>query len=401
MASGAAWFERMEGVVQPYAWGSHTFIPALLGTEATDEPQAELWLGAHPKAPSTVGGRPLSDRIAEDPTGVLGAASVDAFGPRLPYLLKVLAADRPLSLQAHPSREQAEAGFAREEADGVPADAPERLFKDDWPKPELLCALVQTDALCGFRAPQATYDLVEQLGARRALELMTPLGYASQPESARLERVFAAIMRLPPDEARHTVAEVVAQAEHVASDGQLGGLASTVSDLAGYFPDDPGVLAALLMNRVSLAPGDAIFLPAGNLHAYLHGAGIEVMANSDNVLRGGLTAKHVDLNELLRVLDFTPGSGGVRRGVVLEPGVWRYPTSASEFALWKLEPAGDTVTVPAADCGRSLIVVDGDVELRGDRGDLALRRGQAAFLTAGTAAALSGAGTAFLAGPGV
>lgn len=401
MSAGAPTFERMEGVVQPYAWGSRSFIPALLGTEASDEPQAELWLGAHPKAPSTVGGRPLPDLIAEDPTGVLGAASVDAFGPRLPYLLKVLAADRPLSLQAHPSREQAEAGFAREEAEGVPIDAPHRLFKDDWPKPELLCALTETDALCGFRAPQATYALVEQLGARRALELMTPLGYASQPEPRRLERVFSAIMRLSPDQARHAVSEVVAHADGVSSEGELGVLARTVGDLAGYFPDNPGVLAALLMNRVSLAPGDAIFLPAGNLHAYLHGVGIEVMANSDNVLRGGLTPKHVDLDELLRVLDFTPSSGGVRRGDVIEPGVWRYPTPAPEFALWKLEPTGDTVTVPASDRGRSLIVVDGDVELRGDGHDLALRRGQAAFLAAGTTAALSGAGTAFLAGPGV
>ncbi len=168
---------RMQGVVQPYAWGSRTFLPALLGTEPTDEPQAELWLGAHPSAPSIVDGQPLPDVIAADPSGVLGSASVEAFGPRLSYLLKVLAADQPLSLQAHPSRAQAEEGYAKEEADGVPADAKHRLFKDDWPKPELLCALIESEALCGFRAPERTYRLLEQLNAERTLDLLNVLGH--------------------------------------------------------------------------------------------------------------------------------------------------------------------------------------------------------------------------------
>ncbi len=401
MSVSAPLFGRMTGVVQPYAWGSRTFIPALLGTQPTDEPQAELWLGAHPKAPSTVADRPLPELIADDPAGVLGQRSVDAFGPRLPYLLKVLAADQPLSLQAHPSRQQAEAGFAREETEGVPADASHRLFADDWPKPELLCALVETDALCGFRKPQSTYDLVEQLGARRTLELMTPLGYGSQPEARRLERVFAAIMRLSGDETRHLVSEVVGQTGGVTSEGELGVLAQTVRDLAGHFPGDPGVLAALLMNRISLAPGQAVFLPAGNLHAYLYGAGIEIMANSDNVLRGGLTAKHVDLDALVDVLDFTPGFPGLIGGEDIASGVWRYPTPASEFALWKVEPSGDPLAAPGSEFGRSLVVVDGDVSVHADDEVLSLRRGQAAFLGAGLTATIGGVGTAFLAGPGL
>ena len=188
-------------------------------------------------------------------------------------------------------------------------------------------------------------------------------------------------------------------AESIASD--LGQLADTVRLLAEHHPDDPGVLAAMLMNRVVLHPGDAIFLDAGNLHAYLHGAGMEIMANSDNVLRGGLTSKHVDVDELTRVLDFHPISGETFSPEPVSDGVVRYPTPATEFALWRLTPSGSTVEVPETDAGRALIVVDGSLTLSSDGTDLAVEQGQSAFLEAGTAATASGSGTAFLAGPGV
>lgn len=394
---------RLEGVVQPYAWGSRTFLPALLGTEPTDEPQAELWLGAHPSAPSTVDGRPLPDLIDADPAGVLGSASVEAFGPQLSYLLKVLAADQPLSLQAHPSRAQAEEGFAREEKAGVPRDAKERLFKDDWPKPEMLCALVDSEALCGFRAPDRTYRLLEQLNAERTLDLLAVLGDASLPDEERLERAFTTVMRL--DDPTPYVTEVLLQSQAFASEGEsegeLGRLADTVRELGGYYPGDPGVLAALLMNRVSLRPGDAIFLDAGNLHAYLHGAGVEIMANSDNVLRGGLTSKHVDVDELVAVLDFRPIGAGTLTPDPVSPGVVRYSTPAPEFALWRLGLAGSPVDVPATEAGRVVVVVDGSATLTSDGTDLHLERGQSAFLATGTVVVARGVGTAFLAGPGV
>ncbi|HEY0239246.1 MAG TPA: mannose-6-phosphate isomerase, class I, partial [Friedmanniella sp.] len=166
-------------------------------------------------------------------------------------------------------------------------------------------------------------------------------------------------------------------------------------------PGDPGVLAAMLMNRVTLQPGDAIFLDAGNLHAYLHGAGIEIMANSDNVLRGGLTSKHVDVNELAAVLDFNPIPGDTIAPEPVSDGVVRYPTPAPEFALWRLTPSGSPVEVPETNAGRALIVVDGSVTLSSDGSDLLVEHGQAAFLEAGTAASVTGAGTAFLAGPGL
>ena len=391
----------MEGVVQPYAWGSKTFIPELLGTEPTDEPQAELWLGAHPSAAAKLDGRPIDQLIDADPEGVLGAASVQEFGPRLSFLLKVLAASEPLSLQAHPSRAQAEEGYAREEEAGVPRDAKDRLFKDDWPKPELLCALIESEALCGFRAPARTHALVSQLGAAQVTELFAPLADESVPETERLEHAFTTIMRL--EDPKSYVSELRAAADSLdpSADADVAVLADTVQRLSDSYPTDPGVLAALLMNRVKLQPGQAIFLDAGNLHAYIYGAGIEIMANSDNVLRGGLTSKHVDVEELVQVLDFRPIGDEPIEPEPVSPGVVRYPAPATEFALWRLAPSGASVDVPATESGRALVVVDGSVTLTSDGSDVTFERGQAAFLEAGTAATVSGTGTAFLAGPGV
>ncbi|HET9561100.1 MAG TPA: type I phosphomannose isomerase catalytic subunit, partial [Propionibacteriaceae bacterium] len=183
--------ERLTGVIQPYAWGSPTAIPEFLDLEPTGEPQAELWFGAHPLAPSLVEGEPLDKVVAQDPVRVVGRAAVEAFGSRLPFLLKIIAAAQPLSLQAHPSREQAEAGYAREQAAGVPRESPHRTYRDGWPKPELLCALAETEALCGFREPGETYNLFEELAVGSALELVAPLADAADvPAAERLGMVL-------------------------------------------------------------------------------------------------------------------------------------------------------------------------------------------------------------------
>jgi len=392
--------ELLTGVRQPYAWGSATFIPALLGEEPTDEPQAELWLGAHHSAPSTLGERPLTEVIAADPSAVVGSVVVQEFGEGLPFLLKVLAADKPLSLQAHPTRAQAEEGHAREEAAGVAADAADRLYKDTWPKPEMLCALQDSEALCGFRDPEATHALFAQLGVPEALELVAPLAEATTAADERLSAVFARLLRLTGSEL-DVVRRVGAAAAEVTDEGDLGLFARTARELAEPYPDDPGVLAALLMNRVPLAPQQAVFLPAGNLHAYLHGGGVEIMANSDNVMRGGLTAKHVDVDELLAILDFTPGFPGYVEPVEEAPGCWRYPTPAPEFALWRLEPRETVVEVPQTGVARVLLVTDGSVVVEGGEDDLPLHRGLSAFARAGEELVVSGTGTVFLAGPGV
>jgi mannose-6-phosphate isomerase len=392
--------ERLTGVIQPYAWGSRTAIPEFLGVEPTGEPQAELWFGAHPLAPSAVDGEPLDKLVAHDPVRVVGRASVEAFGPRLPFLLKIIAAAQPLSLQAHPSREQAAAGYAREQAAGVPWDAPQRTYRDGWPKPELLCAFVETDALCGFREPAATYQMFEKLAVDEALTLVAALADADVPAAERLRVAFSRLLRLTPDE-RSVISELAQAAEAMQEPDDIASFARTASELNTYHPGDPGVLAALLMNRITLQPGDALFMPSGNLHAYLSGGGVEIMANSDNVMRGGLTPKYVNVDELLAVLDFTPGLRDLITPLEESPGVWRYPTPAPEFTLWRLEPHAESAAVPAAGSGRILLVTDGELTAMSTTTRLDLGRGEAALLSAGEEAAVTGRGTAFVGGPGV
>ena len=392
--------ERLTGVIQPYAWGSLTAIPEFLGVESTGKPQAELWLGAHPLAPSMLDGEPLDKLVAQDPVALLGGASVETFGPRLPFLLKVIAAAQPLSLQAHPSRGQAEAGFEREQAAGIPRDAPNRSYRDGWPKPELLCALFETDALCGFREPSETYRLFERLDVASALQLVQPLADIDVSAEERLATVFARLVRLTPGQLS-VIADVVLAAESLDGSDDVASFARTARELNAHYPDDPGVLAALLMNRITLQPGDAIYMPAGNLHAYLRGGGVEIMANSDNVMRGGLTPKYINVDELLAILDFTPGFPGLITAVEESPRVWRYPTPAPEFALWRIETEGGPVGVPGSGSGRILLVTDGNLTATSATTKLDLVRGQATLLSAGEEGTVTGRGVAFVGGPGV
>jgi len=270
-----------------------------------------LWFGAHPAGPATVGERGLDQIIAEDPVGALGQRVVDTFGPQLPFLVKLLAAAEPLSIQAHPSREQAEEGFARENALGVALDDPRRNYKDPNPKPELIVALTPFRALAGFRPPAQTAELFQAL---RVAELDRYASMLPADGEGDMRALFTTLISLP-GQARATLLDAVGEAARrlVAGnegDGEVAGwirdAASVFIELTQRYPGDVGALAALLLNVVNLEPGEAAYLGAGQLHAYLSGLGVEVMANSDNVLRGGLTPKHVDVPELVRVLDFTP-----------------------------------------------------------------------------------------------
>lgn len=398
--------KRLTGTVQPYAWGSVDALPEFLGVPATGEPQAELWLGAHPKAPASIDGEPLDAAINAAPTGLVGTASVQRFGPRLPYLMKVLAAARPLSLQAHPNRAEAEQGFAREEAAGISRDAPNRTYRDDWPKPEALCALGEFHALCGFREPTETYRLFVELGVQAAVDLVRPL---QSGDADALRRVFGSLLRMP--DPADLVDQVVRAATAVSSQtGPLGDFARTAIEIAGSNPGDPGVVAALIMNRVRLARYEALYLPAGNLHAYLSGIGVEIMANSDNVLRGGLTGKHVDVDELLRLLDFTPGWAGPVPVVEESPGVFSYRTEAPEFALWRLQVDHDhptsehndsTTQLPGNGSGRVVLAADGAPILSGAAGTLDLHQGQAAFVLPDEQIAIGGHGVVFIGSSGI
>lgn len=389
---------RLTNTVQPYAWGSHTFIPELLGRRSpTPEPQAELWLGAHPRGPSLVDGRPLADLVAEAPESVLGSAVLDEFGPRLPFLLKVLAADAPLSLQVHPSAEQARAGYADEDTRGVPVDAENRNYRDDWPKPELIVALTPFEALCGFRTPAESHQVFAALVSRGAetlrpyAEELARLGGDAGPG---LSRLVGRLLREPRDLA----AKLVSDADAACGSGPPpDGLADDwrlVARLAPAYPDDPGVLVALLLNHIRLAPGEGVYLPAGNLHAYVDGAGVEVMASSDNVLRGGLTGKHVDVPELLSVLDATPRTVDVLRPRPVA-GEAVYAADTPYFRLSSVEPGAGEVRLTGG-APQLLLCVAGVVTARAGDEHVRLSRGDSVFVPADTPAVeLAGEGHVF------
>lgn len=315
--------EHLEGALRPYPWGSHTLIAQLRGEPSpSPQPQAELWFGAHPAAPATVNGRGLDEAIAADPAAALGKRVTEAHGDQLPFLVKLLAAAAPLSIQAHPSLEQAQEGFARENADGIALNSPNRNYKDPNHKPELIVALTEFRALAGFRPVPDTAAFFAELGSAELDRYATLLPTDGEGD---LRALFTTLISLPHQprveliESVQRAAEELAQ-KHTAPEWMVEA-AEVYLELNQAYPGDVGVLAALLLNVLTLAPGEAAFLRAGQLHAYLSGLGVEVMANSDNVLRGGLTTKHVDVPELVKVLDFStlenpraeaaPSHGGV------------------------------------------------------------------------------------------
>ncbi|MEU0369904.1 mannose-6-phosphate isomerase, class I [Streptomyces sp. NPDC006283] len=378
--------DRLANTVRPYAWGSTTAIPELLGVAPTGEPQAEMWMGAHPGAPSrlTRGGaaeQPLFEVIAAAPERELGEAAVAKFGPRLPFLLKILAAGAPLSLQVHPDLAQARDGYGAEESAGVPIDAPHRNYKDANHKPELICALTPFDGLCGFRAPAESAELLAGLDVD-SLKPYVDLLHA-HPEEGALREVLTAVLTADREEMAHTVTEAAAAAE------RLGGDYAPYATLAHHYPGDPGVIAAMLLNHVRLQPGEAMFLSAGVPHAYLDGLGVEIMANSDNVLRCGLTPKHVDVPELLRIVRFEASEPGILRPEVSPSGEEVYDTPVDEFRLSRYvlapdaEPRDVTASTP-----QILLCTAGSVTA----GELTLAPGESAFVPAGEKAEISGTG---------
>ncbi|MFE5816340.1 mannose-6-phosphate isomerase, class I [Streptomyces sp. NPDC056479] len=376
--------DRLDNTIRPYAWGSTTAIPKLLGVEPTGEPQAEMWMGAHPGAPSLTERGTLVEAIEADPERELGAAAVAKFGPHLPFLLKILAAGAPLSLQVHPNLEQAKEGYADEERRHIPVDAGHRNYKDANHKPELICALTEFEGLCGFRAPVEAADALDGLGVD-SLKPYVDLLHA-HPEEAALREVLTAILSADPDEMAHTVTEAAAACS------RLGGAYTPYADIAHHFPGDPGVIAAMLLNYVRLQPGEALFLGAGIPHAYLSGLGVEIMANSDNVLRCGLTPKHVDVPELLRVVRFEAGDAGVLRPEAAPDGEEVYETPIDEFRLSRyVLPEGTTAHDLTRATPQILLCTAGSVRV----GEHELTPGRSVFVAAGEKAEVSGAGTVF------
>ncbi|MEU4369006.1 mannose-6-phosphate isomerase, class I [Micromonospora chersina] len=381
--------ELLQGRIRDYAWGSRTAIAELQGRPVPSAgPEAELWLGAHPGAPATVDrdGNPVSltELLVGEPEHWLGERLVGRFGTRLPFLLKVLAADAPLSLQAHPDAEQARAGYA--------ADTGRVNYVDPYHKPELLVALSEFEALCGFRDPAESAAAIAAFGVP-ALE---PVVAALRTGPAGLREAVRLLLSWPEAERAGLVADVLA-AEVAGPDA---GLARA---LAVDYPADPGVVVALLLHHVRLAPGEAIWMPAGNLHAYLRGTGVEIMAASDNVLRGGLTPKRVDVDELLRVLRFEVLDEPVVRPEQVAPGVVTWLVPVDDFALHRVEvtPGGPVarLDVPGP---RVVLCRAGEVTVADGVGTVTLAAGQAAIGTAaGGPLVLGGAGVAFVATSGL
>ncbi len=300
---------------------------------------AELWMGAHPKAPSQVLVQhrwvSLIEVVKSSPVSILGKDVAEKFANQLPFLFKILAAEEPLSIQVHPNKEQAKEGFERENRIGIPLDSPVRNYRDDNHKPEMLCALTEFEALKGFRPVDEILYLLDQVGLPDLGDISEEL--KNQPNEAGLERFFSSLMRLDDSRRSRLVSWLIEKIARLSSDRREF---YWVLELAKKYPGDIGIFSPLLLNLVELRPGQAIFLPAGQLHAYLRGTGLEIMANSDNVLRGGLTPKHIDVDELLRITDFNPSKPREILPLILDSGEEIYKSPVREFQLSRMRVKG-------------------------------------------------------------
>lgn len=373
---------RITHASQPYPWGSPTAIPSLLGLPEQGI-LAEAWWGAHRAAPSTtLDGSTLRAVIEADPHGTLGDDIVARFGPELPYLLKAIAADHPLSLQVHPNLARARAGCAAEDAAGIPRGAAHRNYRDANHKPELIYALTTFQALCGFRSPRRASQLLQGLAAPLAVELAEMLRRELNPRG--IETAFRHLLDQASRPRPEDVAAVAAACARRLQTGSPSPSADrTVELLQEEYPGDPGVVTSLLLNCVTLEPGEAMFVPAGGVHAYVHGLGIELMANSDNVLRAGLTPKHVDVAELLANVDYV-AAPPIRVAPELFHGATRiFSAPVDDFEL-SVTTVADDRSHPLPGSGpRVVVCLDGELLLDAACGSsMNVRRGEAVFVPA-------------------
>jgi mannose-6-phosphate isomerase len=374
----------MKNTVQHYAWGSTSAIQKLLGqTESDHEAAAELWMGAHPKAPSRVKYQgqwlSLADLIARYPQDILGKQIAKKFDNRLPYLFKVLAAARPLSIQAHPELAKARKGFESENNKGIPLEAAHRNYKDANHKPECICALSSFWALYGFRDIADILLLMGKIcpvGLRRELEQLK-----EHPDNGGLRVFFTKLMTMTAEQKKRVIAEATHLTQRYLEEDPAF---QWTARLGAEYPGDIGLLAPCFLNLIQLIPGQALFLPAGELHAYLEGTGIELMANSDNVLRGGLTTKHIDVPELLSVLNFIPRRIEILQAMP-EDGMEKFYTSlAEEFVLSTISIAGDDdyrkSNVQSAEI---LLCIEGEANLEdSSKNSIPVKKGDSAVISA-------------------
>lgn len=381
---------RLEPVVFHDAWGSHVSIASLTGRSIPSaRPESELWMGAHEAGPSGVAGADgptLADLIARDPSGVLGASLVERFGPRLPFLLKVLAPGKAISIQAHPTADQA---VHERAATG------DEVYGDDWAKPELLLAIAPFEVFVGLRDFEESRAFLDCLGVPALRSLAQSASAAESPVHALL----AGVLATPPGEVTALTRAVVAACVRVeAVDDEFGGAAAAIVQVAEEHPDDIGLAVLVLMHHRVLQPGEFIDVAAGVLHSYVRGLGIEVLANSDNVVRAGLTSKEVNVPELLRIVD--PHAGGVAgRARAGADGVEVFDSASDRFVLHRVRPKGPALDLPGVGA-RIVFCLRGTVELAASTGErLALADVESAFVTDAEAGlTLSGVGEVYVVG---
>jgi mannose-6-phosphate isomerase len=369
--------QKLINSVQNYAWGSKTALTELYGVQnPQDLPMAELWMGAHPKSSSKVleNGQPrsLRDVIDADQNAALGQAVAERFG-ELPFLFKVLCADQPLSIQVHPNKKASEIGFAKENADGIPLDAAERNYKDPNHKPELVFALTPFLAMNAFREFSEIVSLLQPVsGAHPAIA-----HFLQKPDAESLAQLFASLLNMQGDEKSLAIGVLKA-----ALNSQQGEPWETIRVISEFYPDDSGLFSPLLLNVVKLAPGEAMFLFAETPHAYLKGVALEVMANSDNVLRAGLTPKYIDIPELVANVKFEAKPAGelltqpVKNGSELD-----FPIPVEDFAF-SLHDLSATPAELAQDSAAIVFCVEGETVLARDDQQLVLKPGESAFIAA-------------------
>ena len=390
---------KLHGVVQHYDWGGQDFIPGLLGIANSERrPFAELWMGAHPKAPATadVAGiaLPLDRLIAEAPDRILGPSASARFGGCLPYLFKILDVARMLSIQAHPTKEQAAGGFARENAAAIDLGAVERNYKDENHKPEMAVALTDFWMLHGFRSLDQIADALRKVPELRSImpdfsERLVRAGDAAQARPDLLRDLYRTVMTMPQERVDLLLNALVgrlatrAPSDRDVPDYWAARAAETFPPVGGH--RDRGIFSIYLLNLVHLRPGQGTFQPAGTLHAYLEGVTVELMANSDNVLRGGLTQKHVDVPELLRILSFDNGTPQVLDGEPAGSCERVYRTPSDDFALSRIRlTPGRQYLGQAAHGPDSIIVLDGAATLTARGQIIPLARGAIVFVPFGT-----------------
>ena len=375
---------RLENVIQNYAWGSTTAIAQLTGKPSpTIEPQAEMWMGTHPQGPSTVvfdhERLPLEELIERRSIYILGPFAAKRFDHALAFLFKVLAAARPLSIQAHPNAAQAAEGFARENRMEKSVDAPDRNYRDPNHKPEIIAALTPFWGLNGFRPSEEAAALLEPVCPQ---PLMAALRQLAMPENQGLRLFFEAMLRLPDEAKPAACREIQTKAESIKNQSPVY---DWIIRLAQAYPTDLGILAPALLNLICLDPGQAMFLPAGQLHAYLDGVGVELMANSDNVLRGGLTPKHVDLSELLRVVRFEPTAVDILEPIALRPCEYEYECPAEEFRLSVIRVKGKVPYVSSRERSVELLLCtagEGSIQADGQSSGEPLIQGDSLLIPA-------------------